>query len=235
MDLPIVFNLDVAIAGTGMPYRWDDDYGARLGVLRRDDPFGEIRWFDIDPCYVFHVVNAYDAADGNSIELQAVRYPELWRHDGGFDADGCAVELDDRPGRRHRDRTSARRPRRRVPAHRRSAGRDCRPATRCRSPATGWCATTCATAAPSSTTSVRGTPGEAVFVPSASGTGRREQRLVPGLRLRPGPRRQRPGDPRRVGLRGQAGRDSITCRNGFRTVSTETGSTASRTRAAAKR
>ena len=89
MDLPIVFNLDAAITGTGMPYRWDDNYGARFGVLRRDDPFGEIRWFDIDPCYVFHVANAYDAADGNSIELQAVRYPELWRNNGGFDADGA--------------------------------------------------------------------------------------------------------------------------------------------------
>ncbi len=97
MDLPIVFDLDVALAGTGMPYRWDDDYGARLGVLRRDDPFGDIRWFDIDPCYVFHVVNAYDGADGNSIELQAVRYPELWRHDGGFDTDavlwGWTIDL----------------------------------------------------------------------------------------------------------------------------------------------
>ena len=61
MDLPIVFNLDVALKGdSDMPYRWDDNYGARLGVLRRDDPFGEIRWFDIDPCYVFHVANAYD-------------------------------------------------------------------------------------------------------------------------------------------------------------------------------
>ena len=89
MDLPIVFNLDAAITGTGMPYRWDDNYGARFGVLRRDDPFGEIRWFGIDPCYVFHVANAYDAADGNSIELQAVRYPELWRNNGGFDADGA--------------------------------------------------------------------------------------------------------------------------------------------------
>jgi carotenoid cleavage dioxygenase len=87
MDLPIVFNLDIALSGSGdMPYRWDDDYGARLGVLRRDDPFGEVRWFDIDPCYVFHVVNAYDASD--SIVLQAVRYPELWRGSGGFDVDG---------------------------------------------------------------------------------------------------------------------------------------------------
>jgi carotenoid cleavage dioxygenase-like enzyme len=89
MDLPIVFNLDIAISGNGdMPYRWDDGYGARLGVLRRDDPFGEIRWFDIDPCYIFHVANAYASPDGNSIELQAVRYPELWRNDGGFDVDG---------------------------------------------------------------------------------------------------------------------------------------------------
>ncbi|MGB8501178.1 carotenoid oxygenase family protein, partial [Mycobacterium sp.] len=87
MDLPIVFNLDIAIKGEAdMPYRWDDNYGARLGVLRRDDPFGEIRWFEIDPCYVFHVANAYD--DGNSIVLQAVRYPELWRNNDGFEVDG---------------------------------------------------------------------------------------------------------------------------------------------------
>ena len=87
MDLPIVFNLDIAIRGEGdMPYRWSDEYGARFGVMRRDDPFGPVRWFDIDPCYVFHVANAYD--DGNSIVLQAVRYPELWRDSGGFDTAG---------------------------------------------------------------------------------------------------------------------------------------------------
>lgn len=87
MDLPIVFNLDIALAGeSDMPYRWDDAYGARLGVLRRDDPFGEIRWFDIDPCYVFHVSNAYER--GNTLVLQAVRYPELWRNTGDFEADG---------------------------------------------------------------------------------------------------------------------------------------------------
>ena len=84
MDLPIVFNVEGATGG--MPFRWDDNYGARFGVLRRDDPFGEIRWFDVEPCYVFHVVNAFDTPGG--LEVQAVRYPELWRHDGGFDADG---------------------------------------------------------------------------------------------------------------------------------------------------
>ncbi|HUH70137.1 MAG TPA: carotenoid oxygenase family protein [Mycobacterium sp.] len=97
MDLPIVFKPELAMKGrSDMPYRWDDNYGARLGVLRRDDPYGPIRWFDIDPCYVFHVANAYDAKGdhGNSIALDAVRYPELWRDNAqwhtnnGFGAEG---------------------------------------------------------------------------------------------------------------------------------------------------
>jgi carotenoid cleavage dioxygenase-like enzyme len=91
MDLPIVFNLDIALKGeSDMPYRWDDNYGARFGVMRRDDPFGPVRWFEIDPCYVFHVANAFEttSAGGTTIVLQAVRYPELWRDSGGFDADG---------------------------------------------------------------------------------------------------------------------------------------------------
>ncbi|MEU0498540.1 carotenoid oxygenase family protein [Mycobacterium sp. NPDC006124] len=93
MDLPIVFNAEAAVAGD-MPFRWDDGYGARLGVMRRDDPFGPIRWFEIDPCYVFHVANSYDV--GNSIVLQAVRYPELWRGHAGFDQDAmmCTWTID---------------------------------------------------------------------------------------------------------------------------------------------
>ena len=87
MDLPIVFNMDVALEGN-MPFRWDDGYGARLGVMRRDDPYGPIRWFEIDPCYVFHVANAYDSvtrSGGRSIVLQAARYREMWRGNADFD------------------------------------------------------------------------------------------------------------------------------------------------------
>jgi carotenoid cleavage dioxygenase len=91
MDLPGVFRLDIARNNPrDWPYRWSNDYGARLGVLRRDEPYGPIRWFDIDPCYVFHVLNAFDKTtdDGKLIVLQVARYPELWREDGGpgFDA-----------------------------------------------------------------------------------------------------------------------------------------------------
>ncbi len=91
LDLPIVFDMDIAVSGErDMPYRWSDSYGARLGVLRRSDPFGDIRWFEIDPCYIFHVANAHD--DGDSIVLHAVRYPELWRRAGDFDLDAVLWE-----------------------------------------------------------------------------------------------------------------------------------------------
>ncbi|MYT32387.1 MULTISPECIES: carotenoid oxygenase family protein [unclassified Streptomyces] len=75
MDLPMVLD------GTrpGMPYRWDPEYGARLGVLRRDDPHGEVRWLAIDPCYVFHSLNAHDDGD-QRIVLHVSRYAALTGH-----------------------------------------------------------------------------------------------------------------------------------------------------------
>lgn len=78
MDLPVVFDVELALTGGTMPYSWDDGYGARLGVLRRDDPHGEVHWFPVDPCYVFHVLNAHDVPDGTLV-LHVMRYPEMWR------------------------------------------------------------------------------------------------------------------------------------------------------------
>jgi carotenoid cleavage dioxygenase-like enzyme len=75
LDLPVIF--DPVRAMSGMPFRWDDDYGARIGVLSRSTPEARINWYDIEPCYVFHVLNAYDA--GDAVVLDALRYPEIWR------------------------------------------------------------------------------------------------------------------------------------------------------------
>ena len=36
----------------------------------------DVRWFDVDPCYVFHPMNAYD--DGDSIVLDVVRHPKMF-------------------------------------------------------------------------------------------------------------------------------------------------------------
>ncbi|GAB2514143.1 carotenoid oxygenase family protein [Nocardia heshunensis] len=84
LDLPVVFDLEMAMAGPTMPFRWSDDYQARMGVLRRDDPHGAVRWFDIEPCYIFHTLNAHDEQD--RIVVYAMRYPSMWRTDSqGFD------------------------------------------------------------------------------------------------------------------------------------------------------
>ncbi|MFB9931691.1 carotenoid oxygenase family protein [Amycolatopsis halotolerans] len=74
-DLPVVFE-----HGTdgGMPFRWSDTYGARLGLLSRDRPEDGVRWFEIGPCYVFHTLNAHDTADGR-IVVHVVRYEHLSR------------------------------------------------------------------------------------------------------------------------------------------------------------
>jgi carotenoid cleavage dioxygenase len=79
MDLPVVFDLESALTGKGFPYKWDDDYGARLGVMPRGGSAAEISWVEIDPCYIFHPMNAYER--GGSIVLDVARYPELWRAD----------------------------------------------------------------------------------------------------------------------------------------------------------
>jgi carotenoid cleavage dioxygenase-like enzyme len=78
LDLPVLFNLDAARTG-GMPYRWSETYPARLGVLRRDTPHADPRWFDINPGYVFHTVNAHD--DGHRIVLHVIRHPHAFRPD----------------------------------------------------------------------------------------------------------------------------------------------------------
>jgi carotenoid cleavage dioxygenase len=71
LDLPMTFQW-ARLAG-GIPFGWDDGYGARLGIMRQDDPAASVRWFDVDPCYVFHVGTAHDD-DAGRVVLDGVRY-----------------------------------------------------------------------------------------------------------------------------------------------------------------
>ncbi len=76
MDLPAVFNMQLAMSGE-MPIRWDDNYPARLGVMPRNGTDADVRWYDIDPCYVFHPMNSYE--DGDNIVLDVARFSHIWR------------------------------------------------------------------------------------------------------------------------------------------------------------
>ena len=76
MDLPAVFNLELAMSGD-MPIRWDDNYPARLGVMPRNGTDADCKWFDINPCYVFHPMNSYE--EGDTIVLDVARFEHMWR------------------------------------------------------------------------------------------------------------------------------------------------------------
>ncbi|MFC9659992.1 carotenoid oxygenase family protein [Nocardia sp. NPDC127606] len=67
---------NLAPGNKGFPYSWDNDYPARIGVLPREAPATAIRWFDIEPCYIFHQANAYE--DGDTIVLDGVRHRRVF-------------------------------------------------------------------------------------------------------------------------------------------------------------
>lgn len=66
-----------------MPYRWNPDYQARIGVMPREGNNEDIRWFDIEPCYVYHPLNAYsEMRDGAEVlVLDVVRYSRMFDRD----------------------------------------------------------------------------------------------------------------------------------------------------------
>lgn len=111
MDLPVCF--DLGALESGFPFVFNRDAGARLGVMPREGATNaDVRWFEIDPCYVFHPVNAHEEGD-DRIVLHVSRQPEafgssnddyaevgrLWRWTIDLVAGTVTEEqIDDRPG-----------------------------------------------------------------------------------------------------------------------------------------
>ncbi len=54
---------------------WEPELGTRIGVMPRSGTNSELRWFETDPCYVFHPLNAYD--DGPRVVVDLAQYPRL--------------------------------------------------------------------------------------------------------------------------------------------------------------
>lgn len=53
-----------------VPLRWKSAHPSRIGVIPRKGP-ATVRWFDIEPCYVFHTLNAHE--ENGSIIIDACR------------------------------------------------------------------------------------------------------------------------------------------------------------------
>ena len=67
----------------GLPYAWNPNYQARIGVMPREGSNQDVRWFDIEPCYVYHPLNAYsEIRDGAEVlVLDVVRYSRMFDRD----------------------------------------------------------------------------------------------------------------------------------------------------------
>ena len=102
-DLPVTFDLDAAMGGARVPLRVERRPTAPASALCRSAGAGaDVRWFEVEPCYVFHPLNAHD--DGDRVVLDVVRHPQMFDADRLGPDDGAphAVALD------HRHRRPAR-------------------------------------------------------------------------------------------------------------------------------
>ena len=71
-DLPVTFSMNTVSAGRKLPYTWNAAHQARVGLLPRSGPAASVRWFEVEPCWMFHTLNAYD--DGDRVVANLVRY-----------------------------------------------------------------------------------------------------------------------------------------------------------------
>ena len=68
-DLPVTFSMDAVSAGRKLPYTWNPAHQPRVGLLPRAGQPDSIRWFEVEPCWVFHTLNAYDNRDRVVVDL----------------------------------------------------------------------------------------------------------------------------------------------------------------------
>jgi carotenoid cleavage dioxygenase len=109
MDLPVVFDLAGATrmvadpSSEAVPFRWAPSVGARLGVMPLGGPTSAIRWVEIEPCYVYHTINA--VRHGGSIVLDVCRLDSTFapatlasastRHRWTLDTTGARIRFTD--------------------------------------------------------------------------------------------------------------------------------------------
>lgn len=70
LDLPMLWDLE-KLGKPGIPITFDKSYGARIGVMPRTGKSSDVRWFEIEPCYIYHTMNAFER--GSKIIFHAPR------------------------------------------------------------------------------------------------------------------------------------------------------------------
>lgn len=77
---PVVFGSDPNGPLPDVPFHWDPAGPSKIGVMPLDGSGDDIRWLDIDPCFVFHGLNAY--RDGDDVVAYVHRIDEAFGSKG---------------------------------------------------------------------------------------------------------------------------------------------------------
>lgn len=83
---PLTGSLERAMKGEA-PFAWEPDKGTHIGVMPRSGGAGDVRWFETDPCFVFHPMNAF--SDGTTLRAHVMQFEEapLFPHVDGSKPD----------------------------------------------------------------------------------------------------------------------------------------------------
>jgi len=73
---PILVGIE-NLSTEGCIWRYDASHGARIGLFEREGEDGELspQWFEIEPCYIFHIANSWQ--EGNVVTLVVVRWDSV--------------------------------------------------------------------------------------------------------------------------------------------------------------
>jgi carotenoid cleavage dioxygenase len=92
LDLPVTFSMSALLGGELFPFRWNPEHQARVGLLPRDGGAEDVIWCEVEPGYAFHIVNAYDQADG-AVVMDLCAYERMFDAGaGGPDARSRGLE-----------------------------------------------------------------------------------------------------------------------------------------------
>lgn len=81
LDLPVTFSMRAVLAGHEFPFRWNPSHRARVGLLPRQGEAASLIWCEVEPCFVFHVANAFDDEDGRVV-VDVIAYPSMFASNG---------------------------------------------------------------------------------------------------------------------------------------------------------
>jgi carotenoid cleavage dioxygenase len=77
---PVVFGVVPGMPDPDFPFHWDPDGPSKVGIMPLGGPTSAIRWVDMDPCMVFHGLNAH--RDGDDVVLQVHKLSSAFGPEG---------------------------------------------------------------------------------------------------------------------------------------------------------